>query len=182
MKVNKTAGSDNTPPKLLKHIGRTLKQKLYKLILMKWNNEQVPQQWNKGIICPVYKKGDRLNCNNYRPITLLKIAYKILAILLNKRLMENTQNKLEDNQMGFHSNRSPIDNIFIIRQIFEKSYEHNIDLYNIFVDYTHTFDSVYRNKIIEYLMKFEVPDKLIRLIVLTLTHTRARRSLISNLV
>jgi hypothetical protein len=42
------------------------------------------------------------------------------------------------------------------------------------VDYTHAFDSVHRNKITECLMKFEVPDKLIKLITLTLTHTRAR--------
>jgi len=56
---------------------------------------------------------------------------------LNKRLIENIENKLEDNRMGFRSNRSTIDNIFIIRQIFEKSHEYNIDLYNIFVDYTH---------------------------------------------
>ena len=85
---------------------------------MIWNNEQLPQQWNEGIICPDYKKGDGLNCNNYRPITLLDIAYKIFAILLNNRLIENIENKLEDNQMRFHSNRSTIDNIFIIRQIF----------------------------------------------------------------
>jgi len=58
LKLNKTAGSDNTPPELLKHGGRTLKQKLYKLIPMIWNNDQVPQQWYEGIICPVYKKGD----------------------------------------------------------------------------------------------------------------------------
>ena len=67
---------------------------------MIWNNEWLPQQGNEGIICPVYKKGDRLNCNNYRSITLLNIAYKIFAILLNKRLIENIENKLEDNQMG----------------------------------------------------------------------------------
>ena len=115
---------------------------------MLWNNEQLPQQWNEGIICPVYKKGDRRNCNNYRPITLLNIAYKIYAILLNKRLIENIENKLEDNQMGLRSNRSTIGNIFIIKQIFEKSHEYNIDLYNIFVVYTHAFDSVYRNNVI----------------------------------
>jgi hypothetical protein len=88
--------------------------------------------------------------------------------------MENTEYKLEDNQMGFRTNRSTTDNIFIVREIFEKSHEHNIDLYNIFVDYTHAFDSVYRKKLTECSMKFEVPDKLIRLITLTITHTRAR--------
>jgi sorting nexin-29 len=103
---------------------------------MIWNNKQLPQQWNEGIICPVYKKGDRLNCNNYRPVTLLNTAYRIFAILLKKRLIEIIENKLEDNQMVFRPNRSPIDNIFIVRQIFEKSHEHNIDLYNTFVDYT----------------------------------------------
>jgi len=41
-----------------------------------------------------------------------------------------------------------MDKIFIIRQIFEKCYEHNIDMHNIFVDYIRAFDSVYRNKII----------------------------------
>jgi hypothetical protein len=89
-------------------------------------------------------------------------------------LIENIENKMEDNQMGFRPNRSTIDNIFIVRQIYEKSHEHNIDLYNVFVDYTHAFDSVYRNKLIECLKKFDVPDKLIRLIALTLKHTRAK--------
>jgi len=77
---------------LLKHGGRTPKQKLHKLIGMIWNEE---------IMCPVYKKGDRLNCNNCRPITLSNIVYKIFAVLLNKILIENIQNKLEGNQMGF---------------------------------------------------------------------------------
>jgi hypothetical protein len=62
--------------------------------------------------------------------------------------------------MGFRPNRSTVNNTFIVRQIFEKSHEHNIDLYNIFVDYTHDFDSVYRNKLIECFKKFDVPDKL----------------------
>jgi hypothetical protein len=97
--------------------------------------------------------------------------------------------------MGFCPNRSTIDNIFIVRQVYEKSHEHNIDLYKIFVDYTQAFDSVYRNKLIECLKKLDVPDKLIRLIALILKHTRAKvkikkdyteeviaKSFISNLV
>jgi len=85
---------------------------------MIWNNQQLQQQWNKGIICPVYKKGDSLNCNNYKSTALLNIARKIFAILLNKGLIEDIENKLEDKKMGFRPNRSTIDNIFIVRQIF----------------------------------------------------------------
>jgi len=55
LKLNKAAGFDNIPPELLKHGDRTLKQKLHKLILIVWNKEQLPQQWNEGIICPIYK-------------------------------------------------------------------------------------------------------------------------------
>jgi hypothetical protein len=44
LKLNKEAGSDNIPLELLKHGGTTLlKQKLHKLILIIWNNEQLPQ-------------------------------------------------------------------------------------------------------------------------------------------
>ena len=42
------------------------------------------------------------------------------------------------------------------------------------MDYSHAFDSVHRNKLIECLKKFDISDKLIRLIALTLIHKRAR--------
>ena len=48
----------------------------------------------------------------------------------------------------------------MIRQIFEKCYEHNIDWHNISVDYTKALDSIYRNKIAECLAQYRVPGKL----------------------
>jgi hypothetical protein len=120
LKTNKAAGSDNIPPELIKNGGRTLRKTLHKLIPNIWENEQLRDQWNEGIICSIFKNGDRLNCENCRPITLLNIAYKIYAILLNNRLVKIVGKQLSDAQMGFGPNRSTIDNIFIIRQVFEK--------------------------------------------------------------
>ena len=65
---------------------------------MIWEKEQLRNQWNEGIICPLYKKGDRLDCTNYRPITLLNVAYKIFAIILNQRLVDIVESKLGDCQ------------------------------------------------------------------------------------
>jgi hypothetical protein len=84
LKSNKAGGTDNIIPELIKQGGRTLKQRI--LITMIWEEEQLPNQWNEEIICPVYKKGDRLDFKNYRPITLLNVAYKIFAIILNQKL------------------------------------------------------------------------------------------------
>jgi hypothetical protein len=61
--------------------------------------------------------------------------------------------------MGFRPNRSTTDNIFMVRQIYEKCYEYKIELHNIFVDYSQAFDSVNRNKIIDSLTKYKVPKK-----------------------
>jgi len=81
---------------------------------MIWEKEQLPNQWKEGIICPMYKKGERLDCTNYRPMTLLNVAYKIFAISLNQRLVYIIETKLGDYQSKFRPNRSTIDNIFMI--------------------------------------------------------------------
>lgn len=173
LKINKAAGTDNIQPELIKYGGRVLKKEMHKLMLKIWSSESMPEEWKRGIICPIYKKGDRQDCNNYRPITLLNIAYKILASLLNQRLCDIVETQIGEQQSGFRRNRSTIDNIFIVRQIFERCLEYNIELHNIFIDYTQAFDSVYRNKIKEALMMYKVPNKLIRLIMLTLHNTKA---------
>jgi hypothetical protein len=75
--------------------------------------------------------------------------------------------------MGFRPDRSTVDNIFIIKQVFEKCHEYNIELHNVFIDYTQAFDSIDRNKVLENLQYYDVPTKLISLIALTLTDTKA---------
>jgi len=146
---------------------------MYKLILLIWNKEQLPTEWLQRIICPIYKKGERAICSNYRPIMLLNIAYKIFTIILNNRLSEIVESKLSDVQSGFRRNRSTLDNTFIVHQTFEKCYEYNIHLHNIFVDYIQTFNSINRNKVIDSLNQYNVPSKLKKLIALTLTGINA---------
>ena len=81
--------------------------------------------------------------------------------MLNNRLFEIIEYKLGVFQMDFRPNRSTIDNIFMVRQIFEKCYEYKIVLHNIFVDSSQAFDSVNRNKIIECLIKYEIKKLII---------------------
>jgi hypothetical protein len=174
LKNAKVGGTDNIVPKLIKYGGKVLKQRIYGLITMIWEEEQLPSQWNEGIICPVYKKGNRLDCKNYRPIILLNVAYKIFAIILNQRLADIVELKLGDYQSGFRPNSSTIDNIFTLRQIIEKYYKFNVDTRNTFIDYSHVFDSIIRETILTSLHLNKIPPKIINLIKLTLENTTAK--------
>jgi hypothetical protein len=94
--------------------------------------------------------------------------------ILNQRLVDIIEAELGDYQSGFRPNRFTIDNIFMVRQIIERFYEYNIDIHNIFVDYTHAFDSTKRNKILDFLIQNKIPFKLIKSIKLTLENTTTK--------
>jgi len=108
---------------------------------------------NKSIICPIYKKGEKSECFNYRGISFLNIAYKILATIINNRLTTYAEGLVSQEQNGFRRNRSTTDNVFIRRQILEKYYEYNVEMHVLFIDFKQAFDSVDRQKTIQILQE-----------------------------
>jgi len=145
-----------------------------------WEKEELPVDWKNSIICPIYRKGDRIQCNNYRPITLLNVAYKIFATTHCKKVTEIMDGKLGKYQMGFRPDRSAIDNIFILRQIYDKFHEYNIELHNIFIDFNQTFDSINRSTVTKVLKEMHIPGKIIGLVTLITQHTKAKIKLNSE--
>ena len=77
LKSHKSPGTDQIPAELIKVRGRTIRCAIHKLIISIWNKEELPEEWKESIIVPIYKKGDKTDCNNYRGILLLPTMYKI---------------------------------------------------------------------------------------------------------
>jgi hypothetical protein len=116
----KSPSTDNIPAELIKAADETLYSEVHRLICCIWNKEELPQQWKESINLPIYKKGDKTDCNNYREISFLSTAYKILSNILLTRLTPQVNEIIGDHQCGFRRNRSNTDQIFYIRQILEK--------------------------------------------------------------
>jgi hypothetical protein len=79
LKSYKSPGTDQIPAELIKAEGETLCSAIHRLICSIWNKEELPQQWGESIIVPIYEKVGKTDCNNYRGISLLSTAYKILS-------------------------------------------------------------------------------------------------------
>jgi hypothetical protein len=118
--------------------------------------------------CAKYTKKGIENDAIIRGICLLSITFKIFAVLLYNRLSKIIEPEIGSYQMGFRPNRSTMDNIFIVKQIYGKCHEYNIDLHNIFIDFSQVFDTINRDITYNSLIKHNVPDKLIKLIKLTM--------------
>jgi hypothetical protein len=118
---------------LIKAEGRKIHSEIHKLINSIWNKEELPKQWNKSIIVPIYKKGDKTNCSNYRGISLLSTTYEILSNILLSRLTPYAEEIIWEHQCGFRRNRSTTDHIFCISQIVEKKWEYNEAVHQLFI-------------------------------------------------
>jgi hypothetical protein len=70
LKKYKSSGSDQISAEPIKAGGETLQSEIHKLINSIWSNVELPDQWKESIILPIYKKGDKTDCNYYRKISL----------------------------------------------------------------------------------------------------------------
>ena len=83
LRGGKAAGICNINAELLKAGGKAMIRGLHAVLTAVWYSGTIPPDWKMGLDAPIWKgKGDRQNCNNYREITLLSVAGKVLAYLL----------------------------------------------------------------------------------------------------
>ena len=136
---------------------------LYRLFNLCWRNGQVPGDWCKAVIVPLYKgKGSRQDCINYRGISLLSVVGKLYAKVLIERVVNETDEKVWDAQAGFRKGMGCTDQVFSLRCIVEKYLAINKKIYCAFVDLEKAYDRVVRNELWSALSMNGVSSILIR--------------------
>jgi hypothetical protein len=152
LKGYKSPGTDQILAEFIKAGGETLCSEVHKLICFICSKEEMSQQWKESITVPIYKKGDKTDCNNYQGISLLSTAYRILSTFLLARLTPYVNEIIGDHQCWFHHNRCITYQIFYIRQILEKEWEYIGTVHQLFIDLKKAYDSVKREVLYNILL------------------------------
>ena len=119
-KNKKSCGLDNLPMELWKFGGNELKIHLLEPFNKIIDKNQMPQEWETGMVINIHKKGTKSKCENYGGISLLPTAYKLCANIIKNRLHEYLEDEMVEEQCGFRKGRSCTDAIFTVQQIMEK--------------------------------------------------------------
>ena len=161
----KAAGICGIPPELLKYGGVDMIREMTSMFNVFLEQERVPDEWKKAIIVPLFKnKGSRLDCGNYRGISLISVPSKtFMRVLLNK-IKPQLEEKLREEQAGFRGGRSTVDQIFALRQIVEKRWEYALPVYCSFMDLEKAYDSVWRDGMWRIAKYYGIPTKIVDLL------------------
>ena len=163
---HKAPGIDGLPAEVYKYGGDQLLEKLTSLFTLCWSKGEVPGDLRDAVIVSLYKnKGEKSDCSNYRGVTLLSTAGKILArVLLDRLIPAIAEEVLPESQCRFRANRGTTDMIFILRQIQEKCREQNMALHAAFMDLTKAFDTVSREGLWRILGKLGGPPRFLSIL------------------
>jgi hypothetical protein len=57
---------------------------------------------------------------------------------------------------------------------FEKCYEYDVELHNFFINFQQAYNSINRNKLLLIMINFGIPQKLVKLVKMTLENSKCR--------
>jgi len=141
-----------------------------------------PDRMKFSIVKHIYKKGNKMNPTNYRPISLLTSFSKVLEKALFIRVIEhfNTNNSLDGNQFGFRKGTATEDAIFKLTNVILKALNNKTLAGSIFCDLEKAFDSVNHDILLSKLSYYGISSKA-KLLLESYLQNRYQRVHITNL-
>ena len=141
-----TQNINNISVKIFQKYHHIFVNTLCSLINLSFSTAVFPNVFKHAIVIPIFKKGDREDASNYRPIALLHFISKIFERCIFNRLINYSVacNLLIPNQFGFTKGKSTQDAILRLSELIYESLNSDDGSFslNVFVDFQKAFDTI----------------------------------------
>ena len=153
LKSKNSKGHDEITNTILKAIYPSIINALTIIFNKSLSCGDFPINMKLAIVKPLYKGKNKLEINNYRPISLLPTISKILEKIVNFRLNNffNKYNIIYEGQYGFRKNRSTIDAVLDLTGNIIEGFDRGMYTLALFLDMSKAFDSIKHDTLLKKL-------------------------------
>ena len=160
---NKACGPDQITPRLIREIAEPLTPSLTKLYNNSLSTSIVPDDWKLATITPIFKKGDKKDPSNYRPVSLTCVIGKDLESHVYDAIVEHMHKNhfFSPYQYGFIKNRSTTLQLLKVLQIWVNTLDEGFAIDNVNMDFRKAFDKVPHRRLIYKLSTYGIHGKVL---------------------
>ena len=159
LKPGKAPGPDSICSELILHAGAALKSWLRDFLSSCLSRFKIPKIWRRALVVAIPKPGKPGgDPKSYRPISLLCVTYKILERLIYARVKPLIDPLLPKEQAGFRRGKSTVDQVVLLTQNIEDSFDAKKTTGAVFINLTAAYDTVWHHGLTCKLQRL-LPDK-----------------------
>ncbi|PKU31507.1 rna-directed dna polymerase from mobile element jockey- hypothetical protein [Limosa lapponica baueri] len=106
-------GPDGMHPRVLRELADVIMKPLSIIFERSWRTGEVPEDWRKANVTPVFKKGKKEDLGNYRPVSLTSIPGKMMEQLILDVISKHVEEEkdIRSGQHGFTKGKSCLTNM-----------------------------------------------------------------------
>ena len=161
---NKAPGLDGLHPKVLKEMAEVVSQPITEIFRRSFDSGSIPTNWLQAVICPIFKKGDKSDPSNYRPVSLTSIICKMLERIIVVHIIKHLEaNHLNCTQQhGFQIGKSVTTNLLQALNVWTEALMHNIPIDILYMDYAKAFDTVPHQRLLCQVESFGITGRTLQ--------------------
>jgi len=160
----KSPGPDCMYPKVLKEAGASIKQPLTSIFRTSVREGKIPKQWKVAHISAIFKKGNKSDPLNYRPVSLTSIVCKILESIIRDHVVAyiKSVNKFSSKQFGFIQGRSTVLQLLQVIDEWTKILDTGGTVNCIYMDFKKAFDTVPHHRLLKKVESFGIKGPILK--------------------
>ncbi|KAJ3652272.1 hypothetical protein Zmor_018251 [Zophobas morio] len=164
LKVSKSPGPDLITAKTLHECADTLSEVLCILMKQSFDSGTLPADWKIATVRPIFKKGDKLDASNYRPISLTSVVSKIMESIIYDQLIKYLidHHLIPNEQHGFLPGKSIQSNLLTCLSVWTREVDCGNSVDVIFLDFSKAFDKVPKRRLLYKLQCLGISGNLIK--------------------
>ena len=159
----KAPGPDDMSPYLLKKCAKQLAYPLMLIFVKSLEEGQLPEQWKRASVVPIFKAGSKKSPNNYRPVSLTSQVCKVLERIIKKHVTKHLldNNLITDEQHGFVPRKSCLTNLLESLEDWTHVLDDKESLDIIYCDFKKAFDSVPHQRLLKKISAYGIRGQIL---------------------